>query len=126
MLSDNDIKKLTEVFATKEEINDRFNIIDRKFGQVDENFKDTNKHFEQVDQRLNEINERFELLPTIFPTREEVASKQDLEELKEDFSDLQISVDIHTKKVDDYLQEMIVMNHRIDRLEKKVGINYYT
>ncbi|KKT17381.1 MAG: hypothetical protein A2654_01495 [Candidatus Nealsonbacteria bacterium RIFCSPHIGHO2_01_FULL_43_31] len=65
----------------------------------------------------------------VFATREEVATKQDLEELKEDFRNLQTSVDAYAKKADTYFQEMVMLTHKVDRLEKwiqeiaeKVGI----
>ncbi|MDP2676427.1 MAG: hypothetical protein Q8O83_01955 [bacterium] len=65
----------------------------------------------------------------VFATREEVATKKDLEEVRKDFSDLQSSVDSYAKKADTYFQEMLVLAHRVDRIEKwmkqiadKVGI----
>ncbi len=65
----------------------------------------------------------------VFATREEVATKQDLEELREDFRGLQTSVDAYANKADAYFQEMVMLSHKVDRLEKwiqeiasKVGI----
>jgi len=65
----------------------------------------------------------------VFATRDEVATKQDIEELKKDFSNLQTSVDSYAKKADTYFQEMVMLAHKVDKLEKwihqiaeKVGI----
>jgi len=54
----------------------------------------------------------------VFATREEIITKQDFEELKEDFRNLQISVDAYAKKADDYFQEMVMLSHKVDRHEK--------
>lgn len=54
----------------------------------------------------------------VFATREEVATKQDLEVFRKDFSDLQTSVDAYAKKADTYFQEMVMLTHKVDRHEK--------
>lgn len=54
----------------------------------------------------------------VFATREEVATKRDLEEVRKDFSNLQSSVDAYAKKADNYFQEMVVLSHKVDRHEK--------
>ena len=54
----------------------------------------------------------------VFATREEVATKLDLEELRGDFINLQTSVDAYAKKADDYFQEMVMLSHKVDRHEK--------
>jgi len=54
----------------------------------------------------------------VFATREEVTTKQDFEELRKDFSDLQTSVDTYAQKADKYFQEMVMLTHKVDRLEK--------
>ena len=54
----------------------------------------------------------------MFAIREEVATKDDIDGLKEDFSKLESSVDNHAKKVDTYSTEMTVLSHKIDRHEK--------
>jgi len=50
------------------------------------------------------------------------ATKEDLEILKEDlrrdFSVLQTAVDGFAKKADTYFQEMVMLSHKVDRLEK--------
>jgi DNA replication initiation complex subunit (GINS family) len=51
------------------------------------------------------------------------------DELKQDFSNLQTAVDNYAKKADTYFQEMVVLTHKVERLEKwlqkvadKIGI----
>jgi len=51
-------------------------------------------------------DEDIKKLIEVFATREEVATKKDLEELRKDFADLQASVDAYAKKADTYFQEM--------------------
>jgi hypothetical protein len=69
-------------------------------------------------------------LVSVFPTREEIVSKTDFEALRQDFSHLQSAIDAYTKKADAYFQEMLMLAHKVDRLErwitelaKKVGMN---
>lgn len=69
-------------------------------------------------------------LTEVFATREEIATKEDLGDLRKDFANLQSSVDSYAKKADTYFQEMVALSHKVDRLEKqiyqiakKVGIN---
>ena len=54
----------------------------------------------------------------VFATREEVATKQDLELLRQDFTNLQTAVDAYDKKADAYFQEMVMLAHKVDRHEK--------
>jgi len=63
----------------------------------------------------------------VFPSKEDFESFKD--EMKQSFSDLQTSVDAYAKKADTYFQEMVMLTHKVDRLEKwiqeiasKVGI----
>ena len=56
----------------------------------------------------------------VFATREEVATKRDLEELRKDFVRLETAVDTYAKKADAYFQEMVALTHKVDRLEKWV------
>lgn len=70
----------------------------------------------------------------LIAAQEEIfATKGDLEvmkeELRKDFSDLQVAVDGYAKKADTYFQEMLVLSRRVDRMEswmkeiaQKVGI----
>jgi len=38
--------------------------------------------------------------------------------MKQDFIDLQTSVDTYAKKADTYFQEMVMLSHKVDRHEK--------
>jgi len=57
----------------------------------------------------------------VFATREEVATKTDLEDLRKDFARLETSVDAYAKKADAYFQEMLMLARKVDRLEKWVS-----
>ncbi len=57
----------------------------------------------------------------VFATREEVATKTDLEDLRKDFARLETSVDAYAKKADAYFQEMLMLAQKVDRLEKWVS-----
>ncbi|MFH1462480.1 MAG: hypothetical protein ABIG08_02230 [bacterium] len=54
--------------------------------------------------------------------REVFSTKEDFEifreEMRKNFSDLQISVDAYAKKADGYFQEMVALTHKVDRHEK--------
>ncbi|MBU4350911.1 hypothetical protein L6250_04045 [Candidatus Parcubacteria bacterium] len=63
-------------------------------------------------------NEDVQKLIEVFATRDEVATKADLEEIRKDFSDLQISIDAYAKKADTYFQEMVMLSHKVNRHEK--------
>ena len=63
-------------------------------------------------------DEDIKKLIEVFATREEVATKKDLEELRKDFANLQASVDAYAKKADTYFQEMVMLAHKVDRHEK--------
>lgn len=74
-------------------------------------------------------NEDIQKLVEVFATKEDL--KQIAEDLvkKEDFIELQTSIDVYAKKADTYFQEMVVLSHKVERLEKwlqkvadKVGI----
>jgi len=73
--------------------------------------------------------EDIQKLIEVFATRDEVATKKDLDELRGDFRELQTAVDGYMVKADKYFQEMLMLAHKVDRLEKwilqlaeKVGI----
>jgi len=52
----------------------------------------------------------------VFPSKEDFESFKD--EIKQSFSDLQTSVDEYAKKADTYFQEMVMLTHKVDRLER--------
>ena len=78
---------------------------------------------------LNEedIKKIIEANREVFPAKEDFENFK--QELRESFSDLQTSVDAYAKKADTYFQEMVMLTHKVNRLEKwiqqiaeKVGI----
>jgi SMC interacting uncharacterized protein involved in chromosome segregation len=54
----------------------------------------------------------------VFSTREEI--NQRFDEVRQDFSDLQVAVDAFAKKADTYFQEMLVLSHKVERHEKGI------
>jgi uncharacterized coiled-coil DUF342 family protein len=55
---------------------------------------------------------------TVFATREELDEK--FGKLNNKFNDLQSAVDGYAKKADAYFQEMVMLSHRVNKLEKWV------
>ena len=75
----------------------------------------------------DDIKKIIEANREVFPAKEDFEGFKD--EIKQSFSDLQTSVDAYAKKADTYFQEMVMLAHKVDRLEKwiqdiagKVGI----
>lgn len=54
----------------------------------------------------------------VFATREEIVTKEEFGGLKQDFVNLQTSIDKYTQKADAYFQEMVALSHKVDRHEK--------
>jgi len=79
--------------------------LDEKFSKVDERFERVDKRFERVDERFFSIEQKIERL---------IESKAD----KEDVRKLTTAVDAYAKKADAYFQEMVILAHKVDRLEK--------
>ncbi|MBI5913322.1 hypothetical protein HY839_02675 [Candidatus Azambacteria bacterium] len=73
--------------------------MDRGFAGVDVRFEQVDVRFEQVDERLDHLDHQ-------------VAG------LKKDFNDLQTAVDGYAKKADTYFQEMVMLAHKVDRMER--------
>lgn len=63
-----------------------------------------------------DIQKIIEAHTLVFPSKEDFENFKD--ELKQSFSDLQTSVDVYAKKADTYFQEMVMLSHKVDRLEK--------
>ena len=63
-----------------------------------------------------DIEKIIEAEKQVFPTKQDFASFKD--EMKEDFSGLQTSVDSYAKKADTYFEEMTALSHKVDRHEK--------
>ena len=87
--------------------------MDKDFSEIIEYL---DKKFSKTDQKLIELNE------DIKDVKEKMVTK-------ENFNDLQTSVDAYAKKADTYFQEMVMLTRKVDRLEKwiqeiaeKVGI----
>lgn len=63
-------------------------------------------------------NEDVKKLIEVFATRDEVATKKDLEDIRQDFVRLETAVDAYAKKADTYFQEMLMLAKKVDRHEK--------
>lgn len=63
-------------------------------------------------------DEDIKKLIEVFATREEVATKKDLEDIRQDFVRLETAVDAYAHKADAYFQEMVALSHKVDRHEK--------
>jgi len=63
-------------------------------------------------QKIIEANQE------IFPDKEDFEVFK--EEMRVNFSTLQTSVDAYAKKADTYFQEMVMLAHKVDRIEKWV------
>ena len=44
------------------------------------------------------------------------ATKEDFDDLRKDFSDLQTSVDTYAKKAGTYFQGIVALNHKVNRM----------
>ena len=95
-------EKFSEVH---EKMDKGFAGVDEKFAGVDEKFagvyKKMDKGFANVDMKFNEVH-------------------KEIKELKESFSILQTAVDGYAKRADDYFQEMVMLSHKVDRVERWV------
>ncbi len=63
-----------------------------------------------------DINKIIEAQREVFTTKEEFADFTD--GMRKSFSDLQTAVDTYAHKADAYFQEMVMLVHKVDRLEK--------
>lgn len=54
----------------------------------------------------------------VFITREEFSEAISVLATKEDISNLHAAIDVYAKKADAYFQEMLMLSHKVDRLEK--------
>ena len=73
---------------------------------------------EYLDKKFENIDANFGKLPDIFPTKEEVVTRDDFEDLRADFRSLQASVDAYSVKADKFFQELVMLSHKVDRHEK--------
>ena len=62
--------------------------------------------------------EDIQKLIEVFATRDEVVTKMDFEDLREDFRNLQTSVDAYAVKADKFFQELVMLSNKVDRHEK--------
>ncbi len=88
-----------------EYLDKKFGKVDEKFGVVDEKLGVIDNKFGIVDERLARLENDVEVIKSTMVT-------------KEDFNNLQTAVDAYAKKADTYFQEMVMLAHKVDKLEK--------
>lgn len=112
MLTNQDIQKIIEankeVFATKDDI--------KSFTT-----KEDLKNFATKDDIIGikeDLNNKFNKAFKIFATKEDLKEAVNGLPSKEDFNNLQTSIDSYAKKSDAYFQEMLLLANKVDRQEK--------
>ncbi len=65
-----------------------------------------------LDEKFNKIG------LDLVEVKTDKADKVDIASLKKSFNDLQTSVDTYAQKADTYFQEMAMLTHKVNRLEK--------
>ena len=63
-------------------------------------------------------NEDVQKLIEVFATRDEIVTKKEFEDLRQDFVNLQTAVDAYATKADAFFQELVMLSHKVDRHEK--------
>ncbi|MFH1173079.1 MAG: hypothetical protein V1692_00945 [bacterium] len=140
MLDEQDIKLLKDVFTTREEMVEMFATKEdlKQFATREEMMetfatKEDLKNFATREEMVEMFATKDDLESFRNEAMVTFATKDDLdnfrEEMKQMFSDLQTSVDAYAKLANAYLQEMVVLNHKVNRLEgwvqqiaNKIGI----
>lgn len=86
--------------------------LDRKFHGVNEKLSGLEKGLELNNKALEGLGKEL--------FRFEKRADHDFNDLKGDFRKLQNAVDAYATKADTYFQEMVMLAHKVDRLEKWV------
>lgn len=74
--------------------------------------KDFSELIEYLDKKFERTNQKLiELDGDVKEVKSKMATKAD-------FNDLQTSVDAYAKKADTYFQEMVMLAHKVDKLDK--------
>ena len=81
--------------------------LDKKFNKIDEKFADIENKFTNIDGKFLLISGRLSNIEEI------LGKKAD----KEDLNNLLTAVDNYGQKADAYFQEMVMMSHKMERLE---------
>ena len=92
----------------KEETNNRFNQIDKRFEEVDKHFNQIDKRFEEIDKHFDEIDKHFDEIDKRF---EEIDNH--FEEIDKRFEE----IDNHFEEIDNHFNKS---DSRLDSLERIV------
>ena len=106
-----------------------FNEVHGKFDEVYGKFDEVYGKFDEVHDKMDkgflEVDEKIKYIASVMVTKEEISELP----TKDDFNNLLTSVDEYAKKADTYFQEMVIMAHKMDRMERwilqlaeKVGV----
>lgn len=113
MLTDNDIKKLSTAlkkeFANKPEHN-----------ELREDFRRLENKVDVIGDDVGDLKLLRGELGIVKLDMSEL--KNDVSELKTDFRHLLTSVDNMAASLSKYHQEVVVLNHRVTKVEKKIGM----
>lgn len=63
-------------------------------------------------------NEDIQKMMGVFATKDDLKEAVGNLTTKDDFNNLQTAIDAYAKKADTYFQEMVMLTHKVDRLEK--------
>jgi len=101
-----------------EYLNEKFGKVDERFEKLSEVFATKEDLTEAVKNLSTQVDERFEKLFEVFATKEDLTEAVKNLSTKDDFNNLLNAVDAYAKKADTYFQEMVMLAHKVDRHEK--------
>ena len=74
--------------------------------------KDYSELVEYLDQKFGKVDQRF------IEVNEKLGSLEEKQADKEDINNLITAIDSYAKKADTYFQEMVMLAHKVDKLDK--------
>ena len=90
-------------------------------GEFTKLFKDheekLGRHFDKIDKKLDKVDHKFDVVDFRFDAHDRQLDKVN-EELSKKFDEVLKSLDGLAKLITDYHQEMLMLAHKVDRLEK--------
>lgn len=95
--------------------------MDKDLGELieylDQKFRETAKK-DEINEKFKRVDEKFDRLFDVFATKDDLKEVVKNLSTKDDFNNLQNSVDSYSQKADKYFQEMVMLSHKVDRHEK--------
>ena len=96
-----------------EYLDEKFGLVDRKIEAVDRRFDTVDKRFDTIDGLFGAVAKQFTVVDGSFDGLD-----HRLASLEGKFDLLLTSVDGYAKRADTYFQEMVVMAHKVERIER--------